>query len=107
MPTTICLWWLGCPDRSAGCGEPAVTIQEAMRRGLTAIRKPHWAFEDDRLELQMCGGKDGNAHYGPWATLVSPQTARALNDESYHRQQVLIVGDQAEDWVEFQAPQQA
>lgn len=76
-----------------------MTISEAMQRGIIKLRKQHWAFEDDRIELQQFVGKDDKAYYGPWATLVSPQSA---NKAAWRGpQEVLILGDTADDWVEY------
>ena len=78
-----------------------MTVSEAMQRGLTRLCKARWEFKDDRLELQTFSGEDGKKYYGPWATLVSPQSAKVFNDETYHRQVVMILGDTTDDWVEW------
>lgn len=73
-----------------------MTLVEAARLGITRVRKQHWAFADDVLELVVANG-----HYGPWAVLHSPDTAAALHDPSRAAQTVFVLGDNAADWVEY------
>jgi hypothetical protein len=72
-----------------------MTIKEAMKLGIRAVRKDAWEFKDDRLELESLGNG-----YGPWGKLVSPSAV-----ESIQRREttILLAGDSADDWVEYLA----
>lgn len=68
-----------------------LSLNEAAARGIRALRQPHWAFPDDRLEMNVVapGG------YGPWAWLVSPGTHRSTPpglEPIPERQRMLLIG---------------
>lgn len=48
-----------------------ISINEAMRRGLTKLRLDKWSNPQDHIELQKLDA--GN--YGPWVKLWSPTAA--------------------------------
>lgn len=62
-----------------------ISLVEAAKRGITAVRQPQWAFPDTRLEITVLD--DGGL--GPWAVLVCPQTHKAI-PEIPERQDVLL-----------------
>ena len=78
-----------------------MTLREVMHLGLTTVRRCSWAFENDYLELEQLNTSGRAAVYAPWATLVSPVSG-TLFGASYERHTVLILGDTADDWVEYE-----
>lgn len=82
-----------------------MTIAEAFRQGIYKLRKPNWANRGDRIELQLVQGG-----YGPWAWLISPMwldISEQLREpelaQEMARQQVLILTDRSDDWLEWSA----
>lgn len=75
-----------------------------MALGLTTLRRQSWAFEDDYLELERLSVTPEGTSYAPWATLVSPASGSVLGADR-ERQTVLIFGDSADDWIEYDRPQ--
>jgi len=79
-----------------------MTLSEAVRRGITKMRKGSWGFADAYLELTIVDISAGKRYLGPWGKLYSPQEQQILGVEC--PQQVLIVGDGDADWEEFSQP---
>jgi hypothetical protein len=76
-------------------------IKEAMEKGLTKLRLPHWANPDAHIELY----KDERG-YGPWATLVDSWGERAFTKEEYDKlKKILIVFDTDDRWVPYESTQ--
>ena len=48
-------------------GHEMISINEAVKQGITCVRMPRWAFSEDHLEISIIDGR-----LGPWARLWSP-----------------------------------
>jgi hypothetical protein len=74
-----------------------MTIQEAIVKKISKIRKPFWANKEDYLQLDLFD--DGEFH-GPWMHLYSPtnQIIGAPNPQTF-----LWSDDGKDDWEEFKA----
>lgn len=45
-----------------------ISIRDAVTKGITKLRLPHWACPDDHVEIHI----DRTGNLGPWVKLWSP-----------------------------------
>lgn len=69
-----------------------MTLAEAAKQGISRLRKPFWANDDDVLVLTLHG-----QHYAAVGTLLSPSSARAGMPD-LAEQKVVLIGDTGTDW---------
>ncbi len=74
-----------------------MTVDEALNLRIPKIRRPGWAFSGDHVVLPLLP-----KGYGPWAKIVSPQSAIALGDKEFGEQSILVfeLGED-DDWESF------
>jgi hypothetical protein len=75
-----------------------MTLSECTEKGIDKVRKAVWADPDAHLELDLMeGGKRG-----PWGHLYDKASQDAMDVEC--PQDILVLGDTADDWEEYISP---
>jgi hypothetical protein len=56
-----------------------ITIDEAVRLGITKLRAPHWADRTAHIEISV-HEVDGKNVHGPWVRLYDPSSQESLGE---------------------------
>jgi len=68
-----------------------ISINEAVEQGITRVRMPRWAHDEDHLEIAIVAGR-----LGPWVKLWSP-TNEVIGQKN--PQEVLWIGQDNESQI--------
>ena len=68
-----------------------ISINEAIKTGVTKLRLDHWANPDDHIEIHIVDKIKG--WIGPWVKLWSPINEPILKQENPQKMLITTIGD--------------
>ena len=75
-----------------------MSLRQAAKEGVRLLRLPHWAFEDDHVEIDIIDGD-----LGPWIHFHCPTSCQVNGTLSKVDRLLVGVDLDKEEWVPYAA----